>query len=526
MDRAHSTTPEEDGSSPLSSGMDHTYEETVSRLYSLVSNKAVLEAWKRTRRVDKSVTCLREMNTYLDRLGIDPDNLSTIHVAGTKGKGSTCAFTESILRRGYGLRTGLFTSPHLVYPNERIRINGVPLSDEKFVRYFWEVHDTLQATSTPDLGLPPFFRFLTLMGFKAFIEEGVDVAIIEVGLGGRTDATNCLSKPAATGITSLGYDHMEVLGDTIEEIAFEKAGILKKDCPAVCSPQVESALEVVQERALKVGVRCFSLVDTIDSYLPDGMDMPLLGIAGDVQRTNGAMAIELAQHWLSQAYESVCHHGVLSTSPEGQMRVKSALSLYQSHDGSCAPPPMWMALQRTQWAARMHSVRLGDAVMLHIDGAHTPESVKASIRWYKGTTHPNAHKVLLFSCKSNKDPKRLLSPLLCDDEGEDDASHHFNRVILSSHENAPVKSLEAQEGYKDTLHSITRGTCVEDHYASSGVLSLSSSVPGSLEQVMHYASQHPECQIDVLVVGSLYLAGAVLETMIKEGRVPKSILNV
>ncbi|CAI0411169.1 unnamed protein product [Linum tenue] len=172
------------------------------------------------------------------------DDLKIVHVAGTKGKGSTCTFTESILRN-CGFRTGLFTSPHLIDVRERFRLDGVDISQEKFLAYFWWCFNRLKERTTEDVPMPPLFRFLTLLAFKIFSAEQVhkywfhlqhclsclssetqlnwdlicysffvqvDVAILEVGLGGRFDATNVVQKPVVCGIASLGYDHMEILG--------------------------------------------------------------------------------------------------------------------------------------------------------------------------------------------------------------------------------------------------------------------------------------------------------------------------
>ena len=170
------------------------------------------------------------------------DQLGVIHISGTKGKGSTCAFSESILRQR-GLKTGLFTSPHLLSVTERIRINGDPISKAMFSDYFWEVYDKV-VTAHPEQDLPVIFHFLTVLAYHIFVRENVDVAIIEgkdfsnelqalqritlaVGIGGRYDSTNLVRKPVVCGITTLDIDHTQILGETIEQIAWHKAGIMK-----------------------------------------------------------------------------------------------------------------------------------------------------------------------------------------------------------------------------------------------------------------------------------------------------------
>ncbi|GFO32403.1 folylpolyglutamate synthase [Plakobranchus ocellatus] len=183
------------------------------------------------------------MRSYLQRLQLseDPKELKIIHVSGTKGKGSTCAFCESILRH-HGYKTGMFTSPHMNEVRERIRINGKPISKDMFARYFWEVYGKFKQTATQDTlnkvgGIPAYYNFTVIMSLYIFLKEKVDIAIYEVGVGGEYDTTNFFLRPAVCGVTSLGYDHLTVLGDSLDQIAWHKAGIFKKGCPAVTIQQ-------------------------------------------------------------------------------------------------------------------------------------------------------------------------------------------------------------------------------------------------------------------------------------------------
>jgi folylpolyglutamate synthase len=156
----------------------------------------------------------------------DLNQLKVIHIAGTKGKGSTSAFCE-IMLRSRGLKTGLFTSPHLLEVRERIRINGRPIGKEVFGTSFFECWERLSTHRKERATMPAYFRFLTLMAFHIFIEEKVDVAIIEVGIGGHYDSTNIIPTPYACGISSIGHDHLDILGNTLAQIAWHKAGIFK-----------------------------------------------------------------------------------------------------------------------------------------------------------------------------------------------------------------------------------------------------------------------------------------------------------
>lgn len=163
-------------------------------------------------------------------------------------QGSVCSFVESILRE-HGLRTGFFSSPHLVSVTERIRLNGVPISEESFAGHFWKLFNRLNASKESTDDLPPYFKFLTLMAFHAFLAERVDVAIVEVGIGGKFDCTNIVRGTRTVGITSLGLDHVQVLGDTIEKIACQKAGIIKRQSHVFTVGQPGRANAVIEEVA-------------------------------------------------------------------------------------------------------------------------------------------------------------------------------------------------------------------------------------------------------------------------------------
>jgi folylpolyglutamate synthase len=194
------------------------------------------------------------------------NKLNIVHVAGTKGKGSTCAYVDSILahyRKSHDVpqNVGLFTSPHLVAVRERIRINSVPISAQLFAKYFFEVWNALQDAAAEPLDLPTYFKYLTLMSYHVFLQEGVNAAVYEVGVGGEYDATNIVDCPAVTGISTLGIDHVLTLGETIRDIAWHKAGIQKPGVPSFTVQQLPAAMEVVDNRAKERGVESLRVVD-------------------------------------------------------------------------------------------------------------------------------------------------------------------------------------------------------------------------------------------------------------------------
>src|SRR3954470_4773417 len=181
--------------------------------------------------------------------GNPQEQLRFIHVAGTNGKGSTCAMLEAIYRAS-GLRTGLFTSPHLVSFCERIQVNRTLISEEAVVQLVSEIRKL--ATHFSPGASPTFFEIVTVMALKYFAREKCDVVIWETGLGGRLDATNIVN-PLLSIITNVQFDHQQWLGDTLAKIAFEKAGIIKPHIPVVCGPSDPEALEVIRNRASELG---------------------------------------------------------------------------------------------------------------------------------------------------------------------------------------------------------------------------------------------------------------------------------
>ena len=188
----------------------------------------------------------------LSRLGNPQEGIKIIHVAGTNGKGSVCAYLNAMLLAG-GKKTGLFTSPHLVRINERFQINGEDVSDEQFLNAFLKVEKAAKEYEAESEGHPSYFETLFLMGMLIFKEAGVEYLVMETGLGGRLDATNVVEKPLACIITSISRDHTEYLGDTLEAIAGEKAGIIKAGVPVIYDASQPGPASVIAAKAKEMG---------------------------------------------------------------------------------------------------------------------------------------------------------------------------------------------------------------------------------------------------------------------------------
>ena len=248
---------------------------------------------------------LEHTRKCLDLLGSPDKDRKIIHVAGTNGKGSVCAFLSSMLEQG-GFRCGLFTSPHLVKINERFQINEVMISDQRFTEAFTEVKNLADRLVEEGDYHPTYFEFLFLMGMIVFKQEDVDYIVLETGLGGRLDATNSVLSPMACVITSISLDHVEYLGDTIEKIAGEKAGIMKKGVPVIFDGNRKEAAEVIKARAEELGCPWYEVKESrqkLLNYTPEGIRfLSASGVYGETelfvpfiaryQMMNAALALE------------------------------------------------------------------------------------------------------------------------------------------------------------------------------------------------------------------------------------------
>lgn len=478
------------------------YQAAIKDLNSLQSNTQTLALAKYKK--PEEILPLFKKQLEIAGIAIESINeLNIIHVSGTKGKGSTCAFTESILR-SVGLRTGFYNSPHLINVTERIRLDGKPVENSKFGRYFRFVYEKLvEGTKREDITMPSYFSFLTILAFHIFIAEKVDCAIVEVGIGGEYDPTNIIEKPVACGITSIHFDHTNILGNSIESIAWSKAGIAKKGAPVFTIEQEQkAAIKVIRDRSIEKGCELY-----ICSPLSDDGDFQL-GIKGPAQGKNSALACQLAicllQTTFRDKYEKLFKPSVKSNMLKTDLRELPNYFL----DG----------LTNCSWDGRCQVVRLG-RVTFFLDGAHTTESMENCLAWFSSANHfkdPQVVKILMVNVIGERSKEAVLRPL-----SEVDT---FDKIIFSSNK---IRSDDDNRSDSDTMTKFQSDKSMENVvYNAQTWKSLVEErgknnsntivMPNTSASIKHIASlSELNCEKDyfVLVTGSLHFVGAVLETL-------------
>ncbi|KHN74839.1 Putative folylpolyglutamate synthase [Toxocara canis] len=479
-----------------------TYEAAVLQLNALQSNSATIQMLKKKRELFQGVN-LAETAMFMERCNIkleDVDKLNVIHVSGTKGKGSTCAFTESILRR-FGYKTGFYSSPHLVHVRERIRINGRPLSENAFAKHFFSVYERLQKGAILDGAMPAYFKFLTLMAFHVFIEEKVDVAIVEVGIGGEHDCTNVIKNPVVCGVTTLDLDHTSILGKTLEEIAWQKAGIFKPGSIAIVADQSEQTMEVMVSRALEKKCQ-LRVAPSFEAY-----DWPCeeleIGIPGQHQYWNITLAMQLSKVWLERIHNSnvMLQKGENKASDQGSVL-----------PGFRVPAEFLDGIRLCEWPGRSQVVRQG-SLTYFLDGAHTPKSLQSCAAWYKWERErlkkhlgDKPLQMLLFHCTSDRTPESLLPFIAdCDFDIALFCPARLHEVLDMRSDNANINQSEKEQRLRAEQNMIvwkklTKERTHAEHFDC---------IERALERIESLKNDKG-CEVEVLVTGSLHLVGGVL----------------
>jgi dihydrofolate synthase / folylpolyglutamate synthase len=404
---------------------------------------------------------LERIATLLGRLGNPEHCLPPVfHVAGTNGKGSVCAYLRAAIEAA-GLSAHVYTSPHLVRFNERIRLAGRLIEDSELAGLLEEVLDVSHGIS------PSFFEVTTAAAFLAFTRTPADACIIEVGLGGRLDATNVIPAPAVCGIAQLGVDHQAFLGERIEDIAAEKAGIAKRGAPLVTMQYPTSLAERIGAAALQAGAPWLEKGEAWDAAAYRGrlhyrdahgrLDLPLPRLPGEHQAMNAALAVAMLRH---------------------QQQI------------AIPPAAIRAAMGWADWPARLQ--RLGDGPLLRhlprgselwLDGGHNPAAARAIADFFRGHVAAARPFHIILGLLENKDPGGVLKP--------------FSGRTATIHA-VPVPG-----------HAHHRPVALSAAARAAGLAGLTASDPvEALDWIARQADRaNPPV---VLIMGSLYLAGEML----------------
>ncbi len=389
---------------------------------------------------------------FMELLGSPEENAKIIHVAGTNGKGSTCMYINSILL-SMGLSTGVFTSPHLLEMTERIKVNGVDIEEIEFVEAYENVIVAVRQMELESMPHPTFFEFILGMAMSIFAAKKVEYLILETGLGGRLDATNIVENPIINCITTIDLDHTQYLGNTIEKIATEKAGIIKKDAIVVYDGTNEIVCNVIEEICEKKGNRSRKIAEdayeilrirgnSIDFCLKNSYDKDIiwrLSTTASYQVMNASIAITALKEW------------------------------FQPDDSQL---DMWkMAIRNTVWAGRMEEVESG----IYLDGAHNLNALEAVVK------DATKWDVILFSAVTDKSYEEMIK-YLCEN------AIVSNFVITEINDERGADAEEMYEIFK--------------RYTKAPII-----VERDFEKAWNIAKSKRSNEGKMLCMGSLYLVG-------------------
>ena len=409
---------------------------------------------------------LEHTRECLRRLGNPQEKFKVIHVAGTNGKGSTCAFLTSILREA-GYSCGLFTSPHLVKINERFQINEVNIEDETFLKAFERVKALADELVAEGSYHPTYFEMLFLMGMVIFAEAGVDYVTLETGLGGRLDATTAVENPVACVITSISLDHMQFLGNTVREIAGEKAGIIVPGVPVIYDGNDSDAAEVIAAKAKELGSPAYKVVQDGAKVLgnnKDGIDFSLK----DSYYGNASFHIPFI------AWYQVMNASLALTAME-VLKDEIPVTMEQLQAG----------IRNTRWQGRMETILPG----VIVDGAHNEDGVRRFVETAE-RFQKEYPLTLLFSAVNDKDYQDMIHTIC--------SRIKFRKVVtteVGGYREVPSAELAeifCKEGCKDVGNS------------------------DNIEEAFHMAHEAKGEDGMLFCVGSLYLVGEIKTLLLKK----------
>jgi dihydrofolate synthase/folylpolyglutamate synthase len=408
---------------------------------------------------------LEQMRILARAIGNPEHSFPSVLIAGTNGKGSTAAMLASIAQTA-GIRTGLYTSPHLARVNERIRIDGTVISDDDFARLYFQVDETA-ARLVAEGALPQhpsFFEALTAVAFLYFAQRKVELAVLEVGIGGRLDATNIV-EPLLSILTDISLDHQEWLGDTIDAIAREKAGILRPNGTLVTLPQHPLANQAIGEVATSLGAKGISAVEF----------MPATHTANN-DAWHAAYAVDILGDTIEIAPPLAGSHQYRNTA----LAIAAACELRNSHGYNISPQQIASGIRTTRWPGRLELLpHTASRCAILLDVAHNPAgawSLRSALSSYSAT----GPQTLLFGClrdKAFEEMAQILFPL-------------FDRVLVT-----PVDS--------------PRSAAVEDLLAIANKVGAAATAAQSPQGALAEAVRQTPPDGLLVCAGSVYLVGAI-----------------
>jgi len=451
--------------------MGLNYEEAIRFLESFIDYEKIGGAYYTDKR-----EMLASIKALLERLGNPEKSLEYVHIAGTKGKGSTAAMASSIFTAA-GLKTGLYTSPHLIDFRERIKIDGKMISREDTAAQVEFLADAAQAVrDDPSVGMLSFFEVYTALAFLHFKQQNCDLVVLETGLGGRLDATNVII-PRVCAITLIGHDHEYLLGDTLEKIAIEKAGIFKPGVPAVIAPQSLEAEEALKREARRIDIPTYWLQEGTWENLPENQIRFRINEESKEKRTFYFQGLN--KRFDSLESPLIGRHQVTNAATAVAITVLASKGIME-----LSPEIIKQGLKQTVWPGRFQIVSREPTIVL--DGAHNPESaviLKNTVREqlkYK-------RLILIFGGMSDHNLRVVaesLFPL---------ADH----VILTRSKNPRAATPEK-------LAEMTGDLCTQYTLAST------------TGEALKIAQTKAGTDDVILIIGSLYIVGEAMTELIPE----------
>lgn len=417
---------------------------------------------------------IEDTRRFLEYLGNPEENMKIIHVAGTNGKGSVCCYISNILLKA-GYTVGMFTSPHLVKVSERFCVDGKPISDGLFVEVFIELLKRILEYDDEEF-FPTYFEYLFFMAMLLYDVYPVDYLVLETGLGGRLDATNTVKEPLVSIITEIGFDHMQYLGNTIEEIAGEKAGIIKPGIPVVFFDKRPESTEVIKQRALELDSRAIVVEDR------NIEDRRLM------QDEAGNKYIAFSLNCLYDKYVDLKLSTQAKYQAENAAVAVAAIEILRDKGTNVSELDIRDGLLTAKWDARMEEVRPG----VFVDGAHNIDGITAFLD-STADIACEGRKIMLFGIVDDKQYHEIIRRILM--------SRQFEAIFVAVLETARSVSVSDLK------------SAFEDGKEELGIIGLPIKYYSNVRDAVTDIITMRKSKDMIFSAGSLYLAGEIKEMM-------------